>query len=543
MIKSRLSNLKMAVYCAVVNQNVYVRDEYHLPIEIDSEYHKRHRLYDWGRLLKLLIKYRVLNKKPSEQKIAELEEMRKKRDLLFSAIQNINEPQKVEDETEKTRVIFEEAIKAIKSADFMFDVEYKNIICLNNSTDDGRISYILSCMQKSCREQKYLYRFIQLKNTIQNIEVLPTFLFPVDLHDENIYDKKINLTLELEEEQTIEYITRLHNAYDWIINHFPNADAKYVKVLIYQMYTYFSAVVEYFKPQIFLMSENIWFCNEIVRQIAEEYHVQCLYLEQGEIPNTFSIDMYGFDEESYRGRYHKWKKRLPALNQNKYISREEIERLWYRDNSYLKRYFDFEIEKLDWNQPTVLFCGQDDFGNIPILGDEMVDASLFKITDEVLWHIKNICKKQSWNLVYLLHDNTFNLLKTKIENFSNDVICGNNCNRKEIIKLADVVITRDTKSAYEALAYEKPVVLLGNSKLKGQECCYEAENVDDIEDMLNKAILESVTFEQSRNYVEEIEYLRKYFLFSLGKNDSRTVNNAVDVFNKLLEGNDTKCCK
>ena len=61
-------SFKEITYSLLVDANPIVKEMYETPIMANSIHHKKHRLYDWVRLLKLIIKYRIFKFKPIQQK-------------------------------------------------------------------------------------------------------------------------------------------------------------------------------------------------------------------------------------------------------------------------------------------------------------------------------------------------------------------------------------------------------------------------------------------------------------------------------------------
>ena len=77
------NNIRFKIYDSIVNRNEIVRDFYQIPCIINPKRHKKQRLFEWGRLLWLLIMYRLLKCKLSAESQQKLYNLRKKRDELW----------------------------------------------------------------------------------------------------------------------------------------------------------------------------------------------------------------------------------------------------------------------------------------------------------------------------------------------------------------------------------------------------------------------------------------------------------------------------
>lgn len=269
-MKDKLSRLKMRIYCFVVNRNTYVRDAYQLPIDLNLEYHQKHRLKELFRLSKLLLKYRILHMKPPEEELFNLKEMQEKKVQMLNSQTGITSAQK--DDASIIRETVTGAINEIKEADLIRFSKRENIIIWGNGSGSN-IPQLVRKITGSSDEYVKKYHFIWLRNKKKTDETptFTTFYYPWVLMVESGYPEKTSLSLTDDESKNLSRYTFLQQSADLILSECPLMADTYAKLISHEMFRYFSAVLEYLNPRLVLVwNESAWFslvskicCDEI----------------------------------------------------------------------------------------------------------------------------------------------------------------------------------------------------------------------------------------------------------------------------------------
>lgn len=277
-MKDKLSSLKMRIYCFVVNRNTYVRDAYQLPVDLDLEYHQKHRIRELFRLAKLLLKYRILHMKPSEEELLNLKEMREKKVQMMNAQTGITLAQK--DDSLMIREAVTKAINEIKEADLIRFSEREKIVIWGNGSGSN-IPQLVRRVNGSSNDFAKKYHFIWLRNKKKTGEIptFTTFYYPSELMIESGYPERTSLSLTNDESKNLLRYSFLRQSVNLILSECPLMDDTYAKLISHEMFRYFSAVLEYLTPQLVLVwNESAWF-SLISKICCDEMDIPCAMLD------------------------------------------------------------------------------------------------------------------------------------------------------------------------------------------------------------------------------------------------------------------------
>lgn len=255
---AKFSMLKMRIYCYVVNRNTYVRDAYQLPVDLDLEYHQKHRIKEWFRLMRLLMKYRILNRKPSEEELANLKEMQDKKAEKLNLQGGMTTAEK--DDASVLREAVMDAINEIKEADLIRFSERQNIIIWGNGSG-SEVPELVRKTAESNSEFGKRYRFVWLRNKrrTKEISTFTTFYYPWILMKESGFPESRHFVLTDEERRTLFRFNFLQKSVAMLSSECPQIDDTCAELVIHETYRYLSLALDYLKPRLVLIwNESAW---------------------------------------------------------------------------------------------------------------------------------------------------------------------------------------------------------------------------------------------------------------------------------------------
>jgi hypothetical protein len=582
--------LKDKLYRFIVDKNLYVKDEYQLPIDIDREYHNKHRVQDLFRLFGLLIKYRVFRAKPSSRKLTETEALRAKKFSMpeymnpapiesspkkqhdRAVAKSIAPPSKpkpiapspkpkpvqspskpkpivlapVHDDSIELKLLVDSAINKLREADLVRFSKHKNILVSGNGSRNTISAFVRRIYEFSpefCDE----YRFIWLINQEykpNRIETMPTFYIPWHLMKESGWIGKNCLCLTEKEEKHVEDVDYLNWSYTNIVTAFPEIDVKFAKLLVLEMERYFEAAIDLMKPKLILIWNQFMYFSNILRGIAVQSDVQFIFIESGSFYSTFVLDSIGEMGESIPARYPGWNAWYNEPTSEELKNAETNIKYLYESGVNKKKQPRLDFSRLDFSRPTILLCGQDDIdsGIWPYTaGAAKYHSPIFSSSNSSMLYLAEIAKQNRWNIIYKPHPI---MVRWNIENDDNipdNVLYVPEGDINWLVDLADVVVTITSTSAYISLIRNKPVVMLGFIQLHDQDCTYEAFCKEDIEAAITLAIENGFTPEQRSAFIRHFAYMTKYYLFDEYRNQDvrygQSTDKVIDFLLSAINGN------
>lgn len=534
-MRQKLSALKLKVYCFVVNKNVYVKEAYQLPIELDEEYHRRHRIQEWCRLIWLLFKYRILHMKPSEEEMTSWKEQREKKESLQS-VTGVEQ----QDDAAELRQSVSKAIDEFKGADLIRFSERGNIAIWGNGSGSGIPLFVKSVMESSEKfEQRYHFIWLRNKKKREQVSTITTFYYPWLLMEESGYSKKNCLFLTDKEMSEVSRYDFLQQAANEILQEHPQMDVMYAKLISHGIYRYFSAALEYFRPRLVLVWDESSWVSLISKICCEEngtpytivgwdcFHL-AYYFSNVKFSKTEMLTLAFTD----KGGELTQKERMNAiriiehLNANKNKKQDSFSRI---------------LSRLDFSRPLVFFCGQIGNGKEKWLcedGKQGKRISLFSSTYEEILYLSEICRRNRWNLIYhSLSDK--DVCETEGGNLlPRDVIDITEYAADAFVERCDVLINPNRELTYWALVNKKPIVLMEYSDVFEQECCYEVHSKERIADIICTAIEQGMTDYQYEQFLKGFVFLQKKYYFSADKDDiyGQSIEKMIAYLESLING-------
>ncbi len=123
-----------------------------------------------------------------------------------------------------------------------------------------------------------------------------------------------------------------------------------------------------------------------------------------------------------------------------------------------------------------------------------IHAPIVSSSRHAISELSRVAEELNCRLIAKPHPND----PTDYSEFDNDFVCvARNLNLHGLIEAADVIATMTSTTQFEALLYEKPVLLLARTSLSRKDICYEPRSRADIADSLRQA-LSGTDFERRR---------------------------------------------
>lgn len=260
----------------------------------------------------------------------------------------------------------------------------------------------------------------------------------------------------------------------------------------------------------------------IFKNIFAEYFIPTYFAERGLLPESLMFD------ETGNGTLSKLKSVLINLNLNSYSldSYSELKEYYltnqidkHEQSEFISPEFFISQKNLE-GKKIIAFIGQwDSAGGVNKNYDyqSFLNSPCFKNTQEAFEYLSSVVSSLP-NVVLIFKPHPFdstNYIPSKEER----IIVDKKVNIHTLLEAADTIAAMSTTVQYEALFYEKPVLLLANSFLNKLNIGYEIFCREDLEDVIQNAILEIGLEQKVENGKRFINFLANEYLISLkGKN-------------------------
>jgi len=373
-------------------------------------------------------------------------------------------------------------------------------------------------------------------------------LFTTSIHPEMIFDYvQIPFTLDEFEELSID-IEKDELTEGEIVDEFGKREIEWFgkgedylnkyKTGYTKCVKYYKNILQSLKPSIVLVWQNSLPQSNILKRLSEEFLIPSYILERGMLPNTFMLESTGnvalsdivnnlslrkkIIAHSIQDNFNTVKEFYISEKPSKYnqISSEESE----------KKLEEFNFDK----KPLLVF-----FANIDSSVGAYPEGTALSQKTNIAYN--NTCSmiealtqeanKQKFNLIVKLHPqerNDFNHLvgkRVKIEK---------NFNYQFLMQNSDVMAFAATTLQFEALLYEKPILLFSNTELRGFNIAYEVNSQNELDVIINSTLKKEGFEEKLANAKRYIDWVSKYFLYAfLGETPIK--NNLFDMARYLCE--------
>ena len=286
------------------------------------------------------------------------------------------------------------------------------------------------------------------------------------------------------------------------------------------IYIYYREVFRILKPSRVI----IWGCFSrecfLLEHLSGINHIPYGFMEYGWIPGTYQFDRFGIAGRSEYAVFPEklmdvkvTKKALSCIREIKaYITERKLDSRTYRNSES----DNLKISHINRRQKTVFFVGMDDYGmgiNPESKYYNKYVCSIFRSTKEAVLFFSDICKKNSYNLIFKPHPNAARKNMLYEAELPENVILVEEMQVDFLIELADVVVSIASTVDYKTLIYGKPLISLGQTTLKYKRCVFDINSLQEIEPQMLKAMTEGMTNEQNLNFELHMAQLLKKYLW------------------------------
>ena len=284
------------------------------------------------------------------------------------------------------------------------------------------------------------------------------------------------------------------------------------------LYCYYKTIIKELHPYKILIWGNWTRESYILGHLADLYGISRGYMEHGWIPGTTQFDPRGI---AGQGIYAV----KPDILDEIIVTEKEIIEIQKIKQYVIEKQLDTrvfhkteadreELKKLDSRKKTIFLIGMDEIGMGMNPQDSYWDryiSGVYGSVQEVLIDLIKICAVNDLNLIFKPHPG--NKIQNIPEADLNKVIYIKDASVDELIQISDAMVSITSAVDYKVLIYEKPLVQVGNTGLKGKGCAYEVMNKGDLENTVLEALEIGMTKEQVRKYDQFLAKLLKRYLW------------------------------
>lgn len=286
-----------------------------------------------------------------------------------------------------------------------------------------------------------------------------------------------------------------------------------------KIYLYYKKVFDIFRPKEVIIWGGWRRISYILAEISKRNKIPYGFMEHGWIPGTFQFDRGGIAGQSEYAVNPEKILNLTIKNKEmnvkairEYIIKVQLDHGKFRTNDLDEKNFSL----IDKKNKTVFFVGMDDYGMgmdpLSKYWTEYISAYFHSTFDAVLY-IAKICERNQWNFVFKPHPGKVMDIGTDPDKLPSNLIFIKDMKIDRLIEIADVVVSITSAVDYKALIYGKPLVSLGHTTLYKKGCCYEPENMKDIEIQLKMAVENGMTEEQDASFERHVAQLLENYLW------------------------------
>ncbi len=382
---------------------------------------------------------------------------------------------------------------------------------------------------------KYDYQLVILSHVINPKLLLPYIKVPYSFSD--YYDEIVlpnGYAREKEFAQENEWIER-----DAAFSDGKPYDSSQLKAGLIKAQYFFETLINQFNPSIvFLWGNTLPQCS-LQKNISEWKKIPAFIIERGLFSNTMMVEKEGHGADSELNKINDFYVNLESFIPSEY---ERIKS--YYLNKQLEKYPQAEYKSVkvfkDQNEikdkKVIVFWGQHDVwsGLVPRPYDlSFRNSPWFESTKECFAELSEVVSKRKDSILFFKpHPHDTYEYNTNLPN----VKIVKNENNRTLMQMADVFVAMTSTIQFEALLYEKPLVLLANSQLSGKNIAFEFDKSKSLPDVLHDALSRkdfSLKNDCAKKY---INYLFEKYL--IGYADAPTKKSMKD-FSKFIAENGT----
>lgn len=230
------------------------------------------------------------------------------------------------------------------------------------------------------------------------------------------------------------------------------------------------------KPSIVLAwSSGVYPVSRILHDTARELGIPCYCFERGMLPNTLMLDASGLNAQADLRCNPLYS--LPKMGKtpsNRLLSPTQQYKVWYNATRPTKydiegqKKFEYSLRHSD-EKIILVFGGGDVGGLTPRNTAARINSPGYVSTEDLLSHVVDVCReKNKYKIIFKPHPGD------QKKYAGNGYTLVTKTQARELIQIADCVVTGLTTLAYEVLLLEKPLVLCAQTTLSGTGSAFEA---------------------------------------------------------------------
>ncbi len=279
---------------------------------------------------------------------------------------------------------------------------------------------------------------------------------------------------------------------------------------------FYKILVEQINPTIVFLWGNTLPQMVIFQKILSDKRISNFVIERGFLTDTLMIESISIDpEKTATGEKHQETHEINFIY-NKIKDYYRTYKLTKYEECHNKNLEEKILKKKENEETIIAFFGQSDIasGLIPRTNPMSTYLSpFFESTQDTFLNIIQ-CLKEIKNTLLVFKPHPHDYFDYSQYNNEN-IIIEKNIGYHTLLNISDVNIFGNTTLQFEALLYEKPIVLTANSRLYGTGIAYETKNKNNLKNQIELAIHSedfNVKLRKSKNFINWFmsEYLYGY---------------------------------
>jgi|GEM_PF-920253 len=258
----------------------------------------------------------------------------------------------------------------------------------------------------------------------------------------------------------------------------------------------------------------------IFKQVFSEYFIPTYFIERGLLPDSLMFDENGF------GAFSTIKKNIdlskcPMDYQQifqqvqHYFLRNKIDK--HAQPDYISGDKFVEQKKLT-DKKIIFFAGQWDVAsgvNSAYDYQSYLNSPYYRNTKEAFYSLADAVLQKE-NIILIFRPHPFDS-REYVSPDESRILIDKKINIRTLIEAADAVAVMSTTIQYEVLYYEKPILLMGNSFLNGQNIGYSINAKEDLPKVIDEALSRLSFAEKLENAKRFISLITNEYLISLNQ--------------------------
>jgi hypothetical protein len=291
---------------------------------------------------------------------------------------------------------------------------------------------------------------------------------------------------------------------------------------LYMYRQYIEQELEQFKPDLVILWHQFNAYHYAIADWCERNDIPVMFGENGVLPGSWCFEFQGQMAESWIARAPERFKDLPISKADK---RHAAAYLQYAVDHGLNRKgrgaslqeAGIEGRLAADTRPKILYAGVNDFktGLQPFTRRRSLKHTADFVSTEIgLETLLHLARKNNWHILYKAHP-SIKHVSTEQESYSDCLtVIDKSIDLIELLKVADALATIVSQSAYMALLYDCPVVLMGRMQLTGSGLVQEAPYRNQLEQAVQRALADDEREERRGVLRDHVARLMKYYLIS-----------------------------